>query len=79
MLLPSLLGLDEINFNSSHTASTATVSSDLLISHTINDSNEIIVSVMASDIALSGDYKLLLGVSNHEINVSKYIDVTIES
>ncbi len=75
----SLLGLDEINFNSSHTASTATVSSDLLISHTINDSNEIIVSVMASDIALSGDYKLLLGVSNHEINVSKYIDVTIES
>jgi len=67
-----------INFNSAHTASTVTMSSDILISHTFNGSNEIIVSITASEIALSGDYKLLLGVFNSEVNVSKYIDVTIE-
>jgi virginiamycin B lyase len=67
-----------IKFNSAHTASTATMSSDILISHTFNGSNEIIVSITASEIALSGDYKLLLGVFNSEVNVSKYIDVTIE-
>ena len=69
---------DLINFNSAHTASTVTASSDILISHTFNESNEIIVSITASEIALSGDYKLLLGVFNPEVNVSKYIDVTIE-
>ena len=37
-----------------------------------------IVSITASEIALSGDYKLLLGVFDDEVNVSKYIDVTIE-
>jgi len=67
-----------INFNSAHTASTVTMSSDIFISHTFNGSNEIIVSITASEIALSGDYKLLLGVFNSEVNVSKYIDVTIE-
>ena len=41
-------------------------------------SNEIFVSITASQIALSGDYKLLLGVFNSEINVSKYIDVIVE-
>ena len=40
--------------------------------------NEISVSVTASDFALSGDYKLLLGVYNSEVNISKYIDVIIE-
>ena len=68
----------DINFNSAHTASTVTMSSDILVSHTFNKSDEIIVSVTASEIALSGDYKLLLGVFNPEVNVSKYIDVTIE-
>ena len=68
----------EINFNSAHTASTATTSSDIQISHKMNSSNEILVSITASPIALSGDYKLLLGVYNSEINVSKYIDVIIE-
>ena len=67
-----------INFNSAHTASTVTMSSDILISHAFNGSNEIIVSVTASEIALSGDYKLLLGISNSEVTVSKYMDVTIE-
>jgi len=68
----------EINFNSAHTASTATTSSDIQISHTMNNPNEILVTVTASPIALSGDYKLLLGVYNSEVNVSKYIDIIIE-
>ena len=55
-----------------------TKSSDLLVSHDFTSSDEIIVSVTASEIAISGDYKLLLGVYNSEINVSKYIDVIIE-
>ena len=70
--------IEEINFNSAHTASTATASSDILISHTMNKSNEITVYVTASEFALSGDYKLLLGISNSDVNVSKYIDVTIK-
>jgi len=68
----------KINFNSAHTASTATASSDIQISHIMNNSNEIIVSVTANPIAISGDYKLLLGVYNSEVNVSKFIDVIIE-
>ena len=70
--------MGDINFNFAHTASTVTKSSDLLVSHDFNNSNEIIVTITASEIALSGDYKLLLGVFNSEVNVSKYIDVTIE-
>ena len=70
--------IGDINFNFAHTASTATKSSDLLILHDFDNSNEIIVSITASEIALSGDYKLLLGVFNSEVNVSKYIDVIIE-
>ena len=70
--------IEEINFNSAHTASTVTTSSDILVSHTMNQSNEITVYVTASDFALSGDYKLLLGISNSDVNVSKYIDVTIK-
>ena len=70
--------MNKISFNSAHTASTVTTSSDILISHTFNESNEIIVSITASEIALSGNYKLLLGVFNPEVNVSKYLDVTIE-
>ena len=68
----------EMYFNSAHTASTVTVSSDLSVSHTFENPNEISVSVTASDFALSGDYKLLLGVYNSEVNISKYIDVIIE-
>ena len=75
---PSSSNIGDINFNFAHTASTATKSSDLLISHDFNSSNEIIVSITASQIALSGDYKLLLGVFNSEVNVSKYVDVIIE-
>ena len=69
---------EKINFNSGHTASTATISSDLLISHNFVTPNEISVTIQVSEIALSGDYKLLIGVFNSEVNVSKYIDVTIE-
>ncbi len=68
----------EINFNSAHTASTATASSDIQILHTMNNSNEILVTVTANPIALTGNYKLLLGVYNSDVNVSKYIDVIIE-
>jgi virginiamycin B lyase len=75
---PSSSNIGDINFNFAHTASTVTKSSDLLISHDFDSSNEIIVSITASQIALSGDYKLLLGIFNSEVNVSKYIDVTIE-
>ena len=75
---PSSSNIGDINFNFAHTASTVTKSSDLLISHDFNNSNEIIVSITASQIALSGDYKLLLGVFNSEVNVSKYVDVIIE-
>ena len=75
---PSSSNIGDINFNSAHTASAVTKSSDLLISHDFNSSNEIIVSITASQIALSGDYKLLLGVFNSEVNVSKYVDVIIE-
>ena len=75
---PSSSNIGDINFNSAHTASAVTKSSDLLISHKFNNSNEITVSITASQIALSGDYKLLLGVFNSEVNVSKYIDVIIE-
>ena len=75
---PSSSDIGDIDFNFAHTASTATKSSDLLISHNFNNSNEIIVSITASEIALSGDYKLLLGVLNSEVNVSKYIDVIVK-
>ena len=74
----NLSNTDKINFNFAHTASAVTKSSDLLVSHDFTSSDEIIVSVTASEIAISGDYKLLLGVYNSEINVSKYIDVIIE-
>ena len=70
--------MHQINFNSGHTASTVTESSDLSISHNFVNPNEISVTIKASEFALSGDYKLLLGVFNSEVNVSKYIDVTIE-
>ena len=42
------------------------------------NSNEILVTVTANPIAIAGDYKLLLGVYNSEVNVSKFIDITIE-
>jgi len=71
--------LDKINFNSAHTASTATLSSDLLVSHTFVSPSEIEVMVQASEIALSGDYKLLLGVFDSDVSASKFINVTIES
>ena len=78
IVTPSSSNIDDINFNFAHTASTVTKSSDILVSHNFNKSNEIIVSITASEISLSGDYKLLLGVFNSEVNVSKYVDITIE-
>jgi len=74
----NLSNSDKINFNFAHTASAVTKSSDLLVSHDFVNYDEIVVSVTASEIAISGEYKLLLGVYNSEINVSKYVDVIIE-
>ena len=68
----------DIDFNFAHTASSVTLSSDISVSHNFLNPNEISVSITASEISLSGDYKLLLGISNSEVTVSKYIDVTIE-
>ena len=78
IVTPSSSNIDDINFNFAHTASTVTKSSDISVSHNFNKSNEIIVSITASEISLSGDYKLLLGVFNSEVNVSKYVDIIIE-
>ena len=78
MDINKLSNVGKTNFNFAHTASAVTKSSDLLVSHDFVNSDEIVVSITASEIALSGEYKLLLGVYNSEINVSKYIDVIIE-
>tara|TARA_Y100000996_G_scaffold393259_1_gene356628 strand:- start:1998 stop:3623 length:1626 start_codon:yes stop_codon:yes gene_type:complete len=78
LTVDSVSDIGKFNFNSAHTASSVTSSSDIKISHTIKQPNEIIVNITANQIALLGDYKLLLGVYNSEVNVSKYIDVTIE-
>ena len=78
MDINKLSNTGKTNFNFAHTASAVTKSSDLLVSHDFVNSDEIVVSITASEIALSGEYKLLLGVYNSEINVSKYIDVIIE-
>tara|TARA_B100000676_G_scaffold256416_1_gene263731 strand:+ start:365 stop:2146 length:1782 start_codon:yes stop_codon:yes gene_type:complete len=78
MDINKLSNVGKTNFNFAHTASAVTKSSDLLVSHDFVNSDEIVVSITASEIALSGEYKLLLGVYNSEINVSKYVDVIIE-
>nr|AIF03872.1 Streptogramin lyase [uncultured marine thaumarchaeote KM3_16_C10] len=70
--------VEDIEFNFAHTASSVTLSSDISVSHNFLNPNEISVSITASEISLSGDYKLLLGISNSEVTISKYIDVTIE-
>jgi len=44
-----------------------------------NTNEKIIVKIHASDNSLSGNYKVLVGIGNDEITVSKFINVTIES
>ena len=39
---------------------------------------EISISVSASEMALSGEYKILLGVETEQVSISKFVTVTIE-
>ncbi len=70
-------------FLSAHTASKTINFSDIEISSyrdpLQNNTESILVSISASENSLSGDYKVLLGIGNDEVTVSKFIDVTIES
>jgi len=70
-------------FLSAHTASNTINFSDIEISslrESIQNTNEkIIVKIHASDNSLSGNYKVLVGIGNNEITISKFINVTIES
>jgi virginiamycin B lyase len=70
-------------FLSAHTASNTINFSDIEISslrESIQNTNEkIIVKIRASDNSLSGNYKVLVGIGNNEITISKFINVTIES
>jgi virginiamycin B lyase len=76
---------DSINteIKTSHTASTTTNFSDLLISSSRNSSQgnteEIEITIQASETSLTGNYKVLLGIGNNEVTVSQYVNVIIES
>ena len=67
----------------SHTASTTTNFSDLLISSSRNspqgNTEEVTITIQASETSLAGNYKVLLGIGNNEVTVSQYVDVIIES
>ena len=76
---------DSINseIKTSHTASTTTNFSDLLISSSRNASQgnteDVEITIQASETSLTGNYKVLLGIGNNEVTVSQYVDVIIES
>jgi virginiamycin B lyase len=76
---------DSINteIKTSHTASTTTNFSDLLISSSRNslqgNTENITLTIHASETSLTGNYKVLLGIGNNEVTVSQYVDVIIES
>ena len=76
---------DSINseIKTSHTASTTTNFSDLLISSSRNslqgNTENIILTISASETSLTGNYKVLLGIGNNEVTISQYVDVIIES
>ena len=76
---------DSINseIKTSHTASATTNFSDLLISSSRNspqgNTEDVIITIQASETSLTGDYKVLLGIGNNEVTISQYVDVIIES
>jgi virginiamycin B lyase len=76
---------DSVNseIKTSHTASTTTNFSDLLISTSRNppqgNTEEVTITIQASETSLAGNYKVLLGIGNNEVTVSQYVDVIIES
>ena len=67
----------------SHTASTTTNFTDLLISSSRDtvqgNSEDVTLTIHASQTSLVGNYKVLLGIGNNEVTVSQYVDVIIES
>ena len=76
---------DSINseIKTSHTASSTTNFTDLLISSSRSspqgNSESVSLTIHASQTSLTGNYKVLLGVGNNEVTVSQYVDVIIES
>ena len=67
----------------SHTASSTTNFSDLLISSSRNslqgNTENIALTISASETSLTGNYKVLLCIGNNEVTISQYVDVIIES
>jgi len=76
---------DSINseIKTSHTASTTTNFTDLLISSSRDtvqgNSEDVTLTIHASQTSLAGNYKALLGIGNNEVTISQYVDVIIES
>ena len=76
---------DSINteIKTSHTASSTTNFTDLLISPSRSspqgNSENVSLTIHASQTSLTGNYKVLLGVGNNDVTVSQYVDVIIES
>jgi len=73
----TLSGSLDVNVNSSSTSTF----SDIVITHensfSLSDKTTITVEIMASEHALSGTHKVLLGAYTDDIAVSKFITVTI--
>ena len=76
---------DSINseIKTSHTASSTSNFTDLLISSSRNspqgNTEHVTITIHASETSLTGNYKILLGIGNNEVTVSQYVDVIIES
>ena len=76
---------DSINseIKTSHTASSTSNFTDLLISSSRNspqgNTENVTITIHASETSLTGNYKILLGIGNNEVTVSQYVDVIIES
>ena len=73
---------DSVKIKSSHTASSTTNFSDIIITSSDiiqGNTEDVIFTILANDLALSGDYKVLLGIANDDVTITQYIDVSIES
>ena len=76
---------DSINseIKTSHTASSTANFTDLLISSSRSspqgNSEDVTITIQASETSLTGNYKVLLGIGNNEVTISQYVDVIIES
>ena len=43
------------------------------------NTEEVEITIQASETSLTGNYKVLLGIGNNEVTISQYVDVIIES